>query len=156
MSIHRDSIFQFIAKNQPVFRSEIIEEYNYLAKPTVYRHITRLIEEGLVFEDDTKYLRIRENDVTAFVFHPIISRRQNVTPISNAYYRDPEQLKAMVEIYLLEHGEAMGKLFIDLFYLFQAVANSSAETPEKTYEINIKELKESIEEIIKSVSILEK
>lgn len=148
MSVNRNSIFEFISKNEGCFRSDVLKHFDYLTKQAVYRNITQLIDRGLVLEDDVHKLRIKKRDATAFKYHPLISNRSNLTTITNAYYKDSAQLKSLVDFYILEHGEALATLFIDLFYLMQATNGSDAETPDTVYNIDLIEVKKEIEKII--------
>lgn len=153
MSVNRDSIFEYISKHEGCFRSDVLKHFDYLTKQAVYRNITKLIDQGLVLEDDIHKLRIKKTDHQAFKFHPFISDRKNVSVISNAYYKDSKQLKAILDFYLAEHGEALGHLFGDLFYMFQAVAGSDAETPDTVRDINLDELKKAVEKVITAAKV---
>jgi hypothetical protein len=115
MSSHYEQdILDFIIKNQPTNRKQVLNTFKHLSQKTVYRHIANLRDEKKIFLDNDGFL-IGDNPnkpLWATISH--LREFRNLTEMSNAYAQQSEDFVHMRDKLLGEHTQAVALFLIDL------------------------------------------
>lgn len=166
----KEKIITFIeSQNRPVSRREIIKEVGITTStPSIYKNITKLLQEGILVEFEGKRLAMSNDPHIKKVFDPIewniptvLRRYQHDSrqlPLINLAQHMPEDLKKIIEEKILpEHGSAIALLLMNAMILLQFTTDNEAifteMYPELPFDDNIKQAaEEQLNDLLRRIS----
>lgn len=130
-------ILEFIQKNEPTNRKELVKEFNTITPKTVYQNVRKLIAGQKIFENEYGFLSTTNEHAPVWKVPATLTKFMNLSPIANAFARQNKELNVMAAALSQKYPEQTAVLLTDLLIIAN-LQNEDKELLANSYEFKTK------------------